>query len=43
VAAPLGCAFVTLSPKGSSSLGLNQGLQPLAYQFRNQLPGGAAA
>lgn len=36
-------AFVTIGTEGSSSLGLDQGLEPLAHQFRNQLPGSAAA
>ena len=43
VAAPLGCAFVTIGTEGSGSLGLDQGLESLAHQFRNQLPGSAAA
>jgi len=34
-------AFVTIGNEGCSSLGLDQGLQPLAHQFRDQLPGGA--
>jgi len=43
VAAPLSGALVTIGTESSSGLGLDQGLQPLANQFRDQLAGGAAA
>jgi hypothetical protein len=43
VTTTLGSAFVTIGTEGSCRLGLDQGLQPLAHQFRDQLPGGATA
>ena len=43
VAPALVSALVTISTKGNSGLGLDQGLQPLAHQFGDQLAGGAAA
>ena len=43
VAPALVSALVTIGTKGSSGLGLDQGLQPLAHQFGDQLAGGAAA
>ena len=43
MAAPLSGAQVAIGTKDSSGLGLDQGLPPLAHQFRDQLAGGAAA
>ncbi len=43
VAPPLGGALMAIGSKGSSGLGLDQGLQALAHQFGDQLTGGAAA
>ena len=43
VATSVIAALMAVSSKGSRGLGLDQGLEALAHQFRDQLTGGAAA
>jgi hypothetical protein len=43
VSAPLVSALLAVRTEGRCSLGLDQGLQALPHQFRDQFTGGAAA